>query len=699
MFWKHSSTSDLLYNIILLLSLVILVITSWNAPLSGDEYVHVKQAEKNINYLKTFGKDKQALDTPISRLKHYGQSFDTITTFVAQVLNIKDLYRFRHVSNAIIAWLTILFSSLVVIKISSDKITGFITVILFLVTMRFMGHAMNNLKDIPFAFAFIFSIYFIMRFVAKLPEISWRDLLFLVLGIAFGISLRIGGLLIFGYFILFSGLYFYYLVVSEGMNGNRIFRWIWRYVAISITVFILSYLLGILLWPWALEDPLANPKESLELMHHYPTTVRQIFEGKLYWSEQFPWYYLFKYMIITLPVIILLGLVFYMILIWKFKNQKGIILSIFILLACGFPLFYASVSGANVYGGWRQILFAFPPLIVLSSLGLWLIYEKLKPKLLLQLSGLALALLFLFNPVVFFMTNYPYQYIFFNPFVGGVQGAYGNYELDYYFTSFKKAYQFIDAQVGAHTEIVAANFIIPEYYKGKPYQPKLIDYYNRSDEDWDYAIICNTFLDPYQLKNELWPPSNTIFTERVNGVPILAILKRPSKLDLEGKKLMDQGEYEAAIIKLKEAMKSDPNNESILINLTRAYIDSNQLDAAQKTIDLLRDIYPNCEWAKDLEGEILIESGKLVEAINIFQQNIQYNYKFYHSYINLAKIQILQGNEHKAIESLKTCLRINPFYIPAYRLYGKLLIDRGEIELGNKMLQYSIRGESKYARQ
>ena len=699
MFWKHSSTSALLYKTVLLLALVILVITSWNAPLSGDEYVHVKQAEKNINYLKTFGRNKEALDTPISRLKHYGQSFDTMTRFVAQVLNIEDLYRFRHGSNAIIGWLTILFSSLVAKKISSSNITGFIAVILFLVTMRFMGHAMNNLKDIPFAFAFIFSIYFIIRFIEKMPEISWKDLLFLVLGIAFGISLRIGGLLIFAYFILFTGLYFYYLIVSEHIIKHRISPLMWRLVSISGAVFILSYFLGILIWPWALEDPLANPIESLGLMHHYPTTVRQIFDGKLFWSDQFPMYYLFKYMLITLPLIILLGFVFYLIFIWRLKSQKGIIFSIFILLACGFPLFYASVSGANVYGGWRQILFAFPPLIVLSSLGLWLIYEKLKSKLSLQLGGLAIVLLFLFNPVTFFLTNYPYQYIFFNPFVGGVQGAYGNYELDYYFTSLKKAYEYIDTHITDPPKIVAANFIIPVYYFGKQYKPKLIDYYNRSSEDWDYAIICNTFLDPYQLKNEFWPPSNTIFTERVDGKPILAIIKRESKLDLEGKQLMDQGTYEAAIIKLKEAIIFDPNNESILINLARAYIDSNQLDEAQAAIDRIGEVYPDSEWANDLEGEILVKYGKLIEAIEIFEQNIQYNYKFYHSYINLAKTQILLGNEEKAIENLKTCLSINPFYVPAYRIYGKLLIDRGEIELGNKMLQYSISGVSKYGRE
>jgi tetratricopeptide (TPR) repeat protein len=401
-------------------------------------------------------------------------------------------------------------------------------------------------------------------------------------------------------------------------------------------------------------------------------------------------------MVISIPVIVLIGFIAYLSLIWKWNEFKGIIFSIFILLAFGFPLFYSSVIGANLYGGWRQMLFTFPLLVVLSSLGLWLIFEKLKSKAYLKFGVLVIFIFLLIHPVKFYLANYPYQYTYFNPFVGGVQGAYGNYELDYYFTSYKRAYEFIDHQISDHPKIVAANFIIPEYYNEKPYKPKLIEYYNRSSEDWDYAIICNTFLDPYQLRSNIWPPANTIYTEEVDGKPIMAILKRETKLDVEGIRLMQGGDEEGAIMRLNEAIKVDENNESILINLARSLKASNMPGKAQETINKLKNIYPDCEWARDLEGEILMESGEPLEAIGIFQEIIHYNYKFYHSYINLAKAQILLGNEDKAIERLIACLRINPFYVPAYKIYGKILIDRGETELGNKMLEYSISGDSKY---
>lgn len=697
MFSRSNSKSDLLYKITLLLALMILVMSSWNAPISGDEYVHVKQAEKNINYIKTLGKDKEALVTPISRLKHYGQSFDTLTTWLADVFEIDNLYRFRHVSNAIIAWLIILFSSLITIKITRSKLAALLTVLLFLVSARFMGHSMSNLKDIPFAFTFIFSIHFIFRFTLKLPKISWIDLALLTQGIAFGISIRIGGLLIFAYFILFISLYVYFLIVSGEIRKDLILKLSLKLGVLFFIVLLLSYFTGILIWPFALENPLLNPKASLDLMHNYPTTVRQIFEGELHWSDRFPWYYLFKYLLITLPLVVLSGFVAFFIFIKKLSRNKDFILSLFLLIAFGFPLFYAAATGANVYGGWRQMLFCYPPLVILSTIGLWAAYERFAVNRRLSIAAVIVFAMLLFHPIKFAVFNYPYLYIYFNQLVGGTSGAYGNYELDYYFTSYKKAYDFID-RLKDHPKIVAANFIIPEYYKGKSYRQKLIDYYDRSSSDWDYAIICNTFLEPYQLKEGIWPPANSIYTEEVDEKPILTILKRETKVDLEGKQLLDMGDYAGAIEKFVQALEIDKNNESVLINLAKSYLKTNDFAQANITLEQLLSIYPKNEWAIDMKGEIYLKQGKIDEAIALSKLNIAHNHKFYHAYISLASAYISKGNDDDAIHYLKACLRINPFYKPAYNIYGQLLIDRGEVDLGTKMLNYTIKGNSKYGR-
>jgi predicted negative regulator of RcsB-dependent stress response len=688
--------ADLLYKSSLFIALLVLLLTSWNAPISGDEYVHVQQAKKNINYLRSFGSDKSALDTPISRLKHYGQSFDTITLFVAEVLAIKDLYRFRHMANACIAWLTILFASMITFRITKSKAAAFLSVILFLVSLRFMGHAMNNLKDVPFAFAFIFSIYFMLRFIEKLPIISWKDLAWLTFGLAFGISIRIGGLLVFAYLLLFTGLFLYYLVITEVVRIHEVLKLAAKLTVIFPVMFLIAYIGAALIWPYALEDPLRNPWVSMELIQHYPTTVRQIFEGQLYWSDQFPWYYLPKYLMITLPIILILGFILALVFVWKLKKNIAIIYFVFLLIAFGFPIFYTIVTHANIYGGWRQMLFVFPPIVVLSSMGLWLTYEQIKSMVIPQILAMAMVVVLLYGPVKFFITNYPYHYTFFNELTGGAKGAFGHYELDYYFTSFKKAYEFIDTEMDGKSGIVAANFVIPEYYKHKNYRPKLIDYYERSSVDWDYAIICNAFLDAYQLQHGLWPPSNAIYIEKVDEVPIMAVLKRTTKDDLSGKMALDRDEYVLAIAKLKAALEIDSRNESIMLNLARAYVMNGHASDALSVIEDLEKLYPSNEWAKDLKGEIAFAKGDKAEAIGLFKDNIRANSRFYHSYVNLAKVLRSQSKNEEAISHLKTCLRMNPFYRPAYQLYGQMLIEQGNAELGNKMLEYSKSGKGRY---
>ncbi len=694
---QYFSGTNFSYVVIICAALFILVAMSWNAPISGDEYVHLEQAKKNINYLKTLGADKEALHTPISRLKHYGQSFDTLTTWIADYSGIENIYRFRHVSNAIMAWLIILFTSLTTRYLTRSAMAAGLAVLLMLISARFMGHAMNNLKDIPFAFSFIFTTYFIFRFLDRLPAISWKNIIFIILGIASGISIRIGGLLIFAFFMLFTFLWIYFRAIRGDISKVELHRLAWKLPGVAFVVLIFSWFLGILLWPWALESPLAHPFDSLALMSDYPTTVRQVFEGRLYWSDNFPWYYLFKFILITTPAIVLLGfLVFFII---RIREPKTMVKALFLLIAFGFPLFYAAATGANVYGGWRQLLFVYPSFVVLSATGLWLLLKRVESHRFMIAFWVSILGISLAYPTYFIIKNYPYQYIYFNALTGGTSGAYGRYELDYYFTSFKSAYQFIDEKIEDAPAIVAANFIIPEYYMGKSYKPELIDYYNRAAYDWDYAIICNTFLNPLQLRNGQWPPKNAIFTIVVDDRPILAILKRTSKKDFEGVEYLKNGDFISAIALLSQAFYEDPENESILLNLARAHSYDGDLLASSNYLDQLEKIYPENEWSNDIRGEMLMKEGQYEDAAALFMENLNINHKFFHSYVNLAKAYLAMDQEENAIEQLITCLRINPFYEPAYKVYGALLIEKGEIELGRKMLDFKIEGNSKYGSQ
>jgi hypothetical protein len=58
-----------------------------------------------------------------------------------------------------------------------------------------------------------------------------------------------------------------------------------------------------------------NIVESYRVMAHFPDTFRQIFEGKVMWSDNMPWYYLLKSMGITIPLVVISGFVLFFIFI------------------------------------------------------------------------------------------------------------------------------------------------------------------------------------------------------------------------------------------------------------------------------------------------------------------------------------------------------------------------------------------------
>src|SRR5664279_5848254 len=181
--------------------LVVMLFLSKNAGISCDEVLHYNQSVSVYNYFASHGQDKSALNTPVTNLKYYGQSYDDITTILIKWFNIEDVYGFRHLMSIIAGWLVFFITALFAIWLTDYK-TGILVLILFAVSPTFLGHAQNNLKDIPFALAYIAGTFFLLRWLFTEKQ-NWRDVLMLILSIAFCISVRPGGLLLICYLLLF----------------------------------------------------------------------------------------------------------------------------------------------------------------------------------------------------------------------------------------------------------------------------------------------------------------------------------------------------------------------------------------------------------------------------------------------------------------------------------------------------------------
>ncbi len=208
-FIKESPMLRPLFIMATLLTLIILPTISYRAGISGDEEKHWLQAGKVYDYFATGGKDTLALNDPKYKLNYYGQSFDLMTYVFIKTFHIKKIYETRHIFNGITGALTIVCAALLA-RMLLGNLAGLLTLFLMFFSPRFLGHAMNNPLDIPFAFGYMFTLLQMVRFLKRLPEFSVRVAILLVLGIAYTISIRIGGLILVPYLFLFASLYVLY---------------------------------------------------------------------------------------------------------------------------------------------------------------------------------------------------------------------------------------------------------------------------------------------------------------------------------------------------------------------------------------------------------------------------------------------------------------------------------------------------------
>jgi hypothetical protein len=102
-----------------------------------------------------------------------------------------------------------------------------------------------------------------------------------------------------------------------------------------------------------------------------------------------------------------------------------------------------------LYDASRHFLFLFPPLAVLAGhiiARTMLLMIKQRPFL---RGFFYLFLLYgIISPLKDMMALHPYQYIYFNDWVGGLRGASGRYETDYHAMSYQEAVALLDNYLG-----------------------------------------------------------------------------------------------------------------------------------------------------------------------------------------------------------------------------------------------------------
>jgi hypothetical protein len=216
-----------------------------------------------------------------------------------------------------------------------------------------------------------------------------------------------------------------------------------RILALLPAYLVIMALVCYLTWPYLWTDPLGRLLQSINVASAYPWQGGVLFEGRITPARNLPVRYLPEMISIqfteTAVILFLTGVI----LAFRklFRREAFVPLALFLVWFV-LPLVTIILSDSVVYDGFRQVLFLVPPLFLMTGYTLDWIFTKIR-----NLTLRLLILVLITAPGIYsIVTLHPYQYIYFNSIVGGVRGAYGNYELDYWATSYREAALFLNEE-------------------------------------------------------------------------------------------------------------------------------------------------------------------------------------------------------------------------------------------------------------
>jgi hypothetical protein len=331
------------------------------------------------------------------------------------------------------------------------------------------GHAFINPKDPPFLTFFLAAVCLGFEWVDEFHAAQnnfWKLFVAAVcLGIATSIRVLgpLAGMLVFGYGVAS-------IFTRRGLKPaanptksaeadsplNKFIQPIAVYIAIAIPVMLLT-------WPYLWENPIGRFVETLRFMSDNPTQLAVLFNGEIFRADDMPIRYIPFMLATTLtePTWILFGLGF-VVGIRKFLKADSSKLASLALTFGWFAIViaYLLLQRPAVYDGLRHFLFILPPIFIVCGFAFEWVLENAH----FWLRAGLVSLVFL-PSLAGIIQLHPYEYAYYNAFVGGTSGAFRRYETEYWLTCYKDAVENFEAlNHPSATLYVHREAYIAEYY-------------------------------------------------------------------------------------------------------------------------------------------------------------------------------------------------------------------------------------------
>ncbi len=427
-------------------TLVIALWTYGDYGITWDEWPHIGYGDRIARFWGTGFKDLSSFTFRTNY--YYGGGYDFLGAIFRWFADPMPNWKAIHLLGCIVGVIGVVGTWKLGRRLAGP-FAGFVAALFLVLNPVYYGHIFNNPKDMPFAVGYVWSLYYMVDAIAQFPRVPRRVWIKLALWTGAAMSVRIAGVLLLCYLGLAVVLY-------AGLQGlfRRSASAAWSYLErIGLRVAAMAagaWAVMLIAWPWAIVDPIRRPFITLMRMSQYNEHKRRMpFAGEDIWNFDVGWNYLPHYFGYQLPEVLLalflLGTVYGVAVVLRRIREPRYVLPALALLTLGIsiwmPPLYAIYKGSILYDGYRHFLFVVPPLTVLAALLVDLGFTSLARRI--GRTAWVLAALFLAlvggDLLRTMIILHPHEYVYFNRLIGGVGGAHGQYDTDYYGNTFKEA--------------------------------------------------------------------------------------------------------------------------------------------------------------------------------------------------------------------------------------------------------------------
>lgn len=416
-----------------------ITVDEWNA----DDY-----GQKALAWYASGFRDRAMFEDVEDTLWYYGPWFHILTTFV-QSLGIAEHWTARH-ATTFLSGLAAIAMLVPLARLVAGRWSGLAAIVLCLTTGYFYGSIFFTPIDVPFVFAMTAATLAIVT-MAKRTVPSWPATVSAGLLIGLAIATRSSGAIAYTY--LFGAMALCGLKVVLG-GGRSVRQALAKIGMRTLAASVLAWLTAIALWPWLqIANPFTQFTMAFTYFANHPKDTEVLHWGKILRSNDLPWSYIPEQLAARLPegfllllaVGLMCGLASALALIGSGvsadrrqehlkERLKAACLAVaqsrqvlVVWAAALLPIAFVMVQGSTLYDGIRHVLFLIPILAVIAGTG----FARLLP-FLGRFPVAAVIAAYLGYQVYLLAALHPLQYVAFNAFAGGVQGAYQRFDMDYW---------------------------------------------------------------------------------------------------------------------------------------------------------------------------------------------------------------------------------------------------------------------------